>query len=93
VTTPSAPYLPGVDAPHFNSTGGPSCPTAPATSLSATRSATGPLAGLGSANSPAESEFINELMGPASGQQPSAMPQWSSLLLGPLLRGATVTLK
>ncbi|WP_300682097.1 MCE family protein [Nocardioides sp.] len=48
---------------------------------------------LGEVNSPAESELINELIAPTKGQAPSTYPTWSSLLLGPILRGTEVTVK
>jgi phospholipid/cholesterol/gamma-HCH transport system substrate-binding protein len=48
---------------------------------------------LGEVNSPAESELINELVAPTKGKAPSTYPTWSSLLLGPLLRGTEVTVK
>lgn len=49
--------------------------------------------GLGQANSPAENQMIAELLAPTVGMSPSAYPDWGSLLVGPLLRGAEVTLK
>lgn len=49
--------------------------------------------GLGQVNSPAENQMIAELLAPTVGLAPSAYPDWGSLLLGPLLRGAEVTLK
>jgi phospholipid/cholesterol/gamma-HCH transport system substrate-binding protein len=49
--------------------------------------------GLGQVNSPAENQMIAELVAPTVGLSPSSYPDWSSLLLGPLLRGAEVTLK
>jgi phospholipid/cholesterol/gamma-HCH transport system substrate-binding protein len=48
---------------------------------------------MGSANSPDENELINELIGASTGQAPDTLPQWSSLLLGPALRGMTVSLR
>ena len=49
--------------------------------------------GLGDANSPGENELIAELLAPEAGLAPAAYPSWSSLLLGPTLRGAEVTLR
>ena len=49
--------------------------------------------GLGPANSTTENQLINELIAPTAGLRPDQMPAWSSLMLGPLLRGATVTVK
>lgn len=49
--------------------------------------------GLGEANSPAENQLIAELMAPDAGLSPADYPEWSSLLVGPLLRGAEVELR
>jgi phospholipid/cholesterol/gamma-HCH transport system substrate-binding protein len=49
--------------------------------------------GLGLANSPAESELVNELAALTLDRSPQSLPDWSSLLVGPLYRGAKVTLK
>jgi phospholipid/cholesterol/gamma-HCH transport system substrate-binding protein len=49
--------------------------------------------GLGLANSPAENELVNELAALTLHQSPQSLPGWSSLLVGPLYRGAKVTLK
>ena len=49
--------------------------------------------GLGQANSPAENQILAELLAPAQGMAPSDYPGWSSLLLGPSLRGTKVVLK
>jgi phospholipid/cholesterol/gamma-HCH transport system substrate-binding protein len=48
---------------------------------------------IGTANSPAENEVIAELVGPTVGVSPSSFPKWASLLLGPELRGAVVTVQ
>lgn len=50
-------------------------------------------AGLGEANSPAENRLIAELMAPEAGVSPADYPTWSSLLVGPLLRGAEVEVR
>ena len=50
-------------------------------------------AGLGQANSPAENQLLAELVAPSQGIAPSDYPDWSSLLLGPSLRGTKVVLK
>ncbi|MCU1680698.1 MAG: transporter substrate-binding protein [Amycolatopsis sp.] len=44
-------------------------------------------------NSPGEQQLINLLTAPALGVAPSDVPNWSSLLVGPLYRGAEVDLK
>ena len=45
------------------------------------------------ANSPAEQQLFSELLAPVYGVSPDDVPGWSGLLLGPVLRGAEVTLK
>jgi phospholipid/cholesterol/gamma-HCH transport system substrate-binding protein len=45
------------------------------------------------ANTPAEQEFLAQLIAPGMGVEPSQVPGWSSLLLGPMFRGAEVTVK
>ncbi|MFI7677748.1 MCE family protein [Actinophytocola sp. NPDC049390] len=45
------------------------------------------------ANTPAEQEFLAQLIAPGMGVEPSQVPGWSTLLLGPMFRGAEVTVK
>jgi virulence factor Mce-like protein len=45
------------------------------------------------ANTPAEQDFLDELVGPQVGLTADQMPGWSGLLVGPLYRGAEVTVK
>ncbi|MFF6956252.1 MCE family protein [Streptomyces sp. NPDC008317] len=45
------------------------------------------------ANSPQENELINELLAPGIGTDPGSLPDWSSLLTGPVYRGAEVTVR
>jgi virulence factor Mce-like protein len=45
------------------------------------------------ANTPAEQDFLAQLIGPGMGMQPQDVPGWSTLLLGPLFRGAEVSFK
>ena len=47
---------------------------------------------LGAANSPGENQLISELVAPTQGMAPSDYPAWSSLLVGPTLRGTEVSL-
>ncbi|MFC5027492.1 MCE family protein [Streptomyces sp. So13.3] len=49
--------------------------------------------GLGLPNSPQENELVNELLAPAMNASPQSLPDWSSLLAGPVFRGAEVSLK
>jgi hypothetical protein len=45
------------------------------------------------AGSPGEQQLIDLLTAPALGVAPADVPNWSSLLVGPLYRGAEVDLK
>ncbi|HKS47691.1 MAG TPA: MCE family protein [Amycolatopsis sp.] len=45
------------------------------------------------ANTPAEQDFLAQLVGPQVGLAADQMPGWSNLLLGPLYRGAEVTVR
>ncbi|MFS4104126.1 MCE family protein [Streptomyces sp. PD-S100-1] len=89
-------YVPGRDTPAYDASGGPHCypvpylgvPAAPAAQVPATAGQS-----LGPANSPQENQLVNELLAPAAGRQPDDLPDWSSLLAGPTLRGAEVTLR
>lgn len=45
------------------------------------------------ANSPAERDLIAVLLAPSLGVPPNQVPEWSSLLVGPLFRGAEVTVQ
>ncbi|RYJ07425.1 MAG: MCE family protein [Actinomycetales bacterium] len=49
--------------------------------------------GLGQANSPAENQLIAELVAPSQKMSPQDFPAWGSLLLGPVLRGAEVSVR
>jgi len=49
--------------------------------------------GLGPANSPGENQLIAELMAKADGTSPADYPAWGSLVMGPALRGAQVSLR
>ncbi|MFB7597144.1 MCE family protein [Streptomyces sp. NPDC056160] len=89
-------YVPGRDTPSYDASGGPHCypvpylgvPVQPAAQVPATASQD-----LGPANSPQENDLVNELLAPAAGKQPGDLPEWSSLLAGPVLRGTEVTLR
>jgi virulence factor Mce-like protein len=45
------------------------------------------------ANTPAEQEFLAQLIAPGMGVEPSQVPGWSTLLLGPVFRGTEVTVQ
>ncbi|AHH99756.1 MCE family protein [Kutzneria albida] len=72
-------YVPGKDTPAYTEKGGPTCYGSP-------RQASLP-------NSVQENHLINDLIGPSTGVPPQDLPGWSSLLVGPLYRGAEVTLR
>jgi phospholipid/cholesterol/gamma-HCH transport system substrate-binding protein len=76
-------YVAGQDTPVFDAGGGPQCYPVPYTGHGTT-----PLA-----NSPQENELVNELLAPAMHSSPADLPDWSSLLTGPVLRGTEVTVK
>ena len=48
--------------------------------------------GMGLPNSPGEQQIVAELTAAHDGTSPSAVPNWSSMLVGPLYRGAEVAL-
>jgi len=48
--------------------------------------------GMGLPNSPGEQQVVAELTAARDGTSPSAVPSWSSMLVGPLYRGAEVAL-
>ena len=116
ITESRGKYVPGRDAPRFQSGGKARCPYvtgrtgARPASTRATTSSAGPeqiapppsrllrerIAAdddLGDANSPAENRLIAEIEGAASGADPDDYPSWGSLLVGPTLRGAEVSLR
>ncbi|MFC8449198.1 MCE family protein [Kitasatospora sp. NPDC057223] len=94
-------YLPGQDTPVYRASGGPACYSVPYTGAGErpTDSATTPVpattgpAAAGLPNSPQENALVNELLAPGMNTTPQALPDWSSLLAGPVLRGAEVTLR
>ncbi|CAL9573672.1 MCE family protein [Streptomyces sp. Tu 3180] len=89
-------YRPGRDTPAYDSGGGPRCPAVPYLgSLARPAARTAAAAGqdLGPANSPQENDLVNELLAPAAGKHPGELPDWSSLLAGPVYRGTEVTLR
>ncbi|MEV7092511.1 MCE family protein [Amycolatopsis sp. NPDC051045] len=83
VQDPREKYAPGRDTPRFDATGGPKCYGGGAAAPGATDGDLGP------ANSPGERQLVAELLKPALG----AVPDWSSVLVGPALRGTEVTVR
>lgn len=84
----------GTPSRHVGATTDDRPPTIPAPPSDALeQQVTSAANGLGQVNSPAENQMIAELVAPTVGLSPASYPDWSSLLIGPLLRGAEVTLK
>ncbi|MFI7347922.1 MCE family protein [Streptomyces sp. NPDC049936] len=90
-------YRPGRDTPVYDSGGGPRCPSVPYVGAlprpTARTASTAADQDLGPANSPSENDLVNELLAPAAGESPADLPDWSSLLVGPVYRGTEVTLR
>jgi phospholipid/cholesterol/gamma-HCH transport system substrate-binding protein len=83
-------YRPGIDRPVYDAGGGPHCYSVPFRGVPV---GAGASSDLGPANSPGENDLVNELIAPGTSEPPQKMPDWSSTLVGPLYRGAEVTLK
>lgn len=47
---------------------------------------------MGVPNSPGEQQVVSQLLAAERGGSPTAVPAWSSMLVGPMMRGAEVTL-
>lgn len=102
-------YVPGRDAPRYTAGGGPRCyplPYDPSGGVAAQQTPPGqvvPVAdatgvadapgGLGLPNSPQENQLVNELLAPGMREVPTSLPDWSSVLVGPIYRGAKVSVK
>jgi phospholipid/cholesterol/gamma-HCH transport system substrate-binding protein len=92
------------DSPVYRDNTGPHCypiplpvvplndGATPPTSFSPALTSTGG-SGLSLANSPEENEFVNELVGATQDVAPRSLPDWSSVLVGPVYRGRKVELK
>ena len=91
-------YLPGKDTPAYGDNTGPHCYPSPfpgitlhdnqgATQDTTQDTSTAP------GGAPRDSALVRELAAMTLGRPPAAVPGWSSLLVGPLYRGAKVTLK
>ncbi|MFC7217707.1 MCE family protein [Streptomyces polyrhachis] len=96
-------YVPGRDTPRFTASGGPRCYGVPYTGKAAPATRTTPDetartltvkvdGGLGLPNSPEENKLVNDLI-TAGMKQPQELPDWSSLLAGPVFRGAEVSVR
>jgi phospholipid/cholesterol/gamma-HCH transport system substrate-binding protein len=105
---PLGQYTAGHDTPAYRDDTGPHCYPVPLPSVPLNDGATRPTnfgtqltssgvstqgGGVSLANSAQENEFVNELSGAALGVRPTSLPDWSSLLVGPVYRGREVRLK
>ncbi|MEV4002360.1 MCE family protein [Actinomadura sp. NPDC049753] len=92
-------YVPGKDRPRYTDKSGPHCYPVGGTTVprSAPVGAATPVAvapgALGLPNSPEENRLVNELLAPGLQEVPEALPDWSSVLVGPVYRGTEVRLK
>ncbi|MEU2429257.1 MCE family protein [Streptomyces sp. NPDC007861] len=87
-------YVPGKDTPVYEASGGPHCYSVPYTGRPDPARATADAEQtLGLPNSPQENALVNELIAPGMKVAPQSLPDWSSVLTGPVYRGAEVTLK
>ncbi len=88
-------YLPGKDTPRYTASGGPKCYPVPylGAPVPIRAGAASLDQDLGPANSPQENALVNELIAPKAKASPADLPDWSSLLVGPVYRGTEVNLK
>lgn len=101
-------YTYPTDKPVYSDNSGPHCypipfsgvalndGASPVSSFAADASrltSTGGGTGLSLANTPEENEFVNELSGATLNVAPRSLPDWSSLLVGPVYRGREVQVK
>ena len=81
-------YVPGRDTPVYDAGGGPHCYSVPYRGIPSDGT------DLGVPNSPGENDLVNELLAPGvTKAPPRTLPDWSSVLVGPIYRGAEVTVK
>ncbi|MGH3387558.1 MAG: MCE family protein, partial [Actinomadura sp.] len=85
---PSIPFR-GVGAPPGQTRTGVTVPAAAA----APAGMAGAAGVLGPANSPAENQLVNELLAAQLGTAATSLPDWSSVLVGPVYRGTEVRLR
>ncbi|TKG71980.1 MCE family protein [Prauserella endophytica] len=103
VTQSRGKYVPGVDTPGYDETGGPRCypsgvPPTEGVAAAAPGTDAHPLlpgspGDLGLPNSPQERQLLSTVLAPELGLPPGQVPEWSSVLVGPLYRGTEVELK
>jgi phospholipid/cholesterol/gamma-HCH transport system substrate-binding protein len=105
---PLGQYTAGHDNPVYRDNIGPHCYPLPFRGIRLDDGATAPTnygsqltsagmstqdGGVSLANSAQENEFVNELSGASLGVPPRSLPDWSSLLVGPVYRGREVRLR
>jgi phospholipid/cholesterol/gamma-HCH transport system substrate-binding protein len=105
---PLGQYTAGHDTPVYRDDIGPHCYPIPLPIVPLNDGATRPTnygsqltstgvstqdGGVSLANSAQENEFVNELSGASLGVAPRSLPDWSSLLVGPVYRGREVRLR
>jgi phospholipid/cholesterol/gamma-HCH transport system substrate-binding protein len=105
---PLGQYTAGHDTPVYRDDTGPHCYPVPFPGIRLDDGASPPTnfgskltssgvstqsGGVSLANSVQENEFVNELSGASLGVAPRSLPDWSSLLVGPVYRGREVRLK
>jgi phospholipid/cholesterol/gamma-HCH transport system substrate-binding protein len=105
---PLGQYTAGHDTPVYRDDTGPHCYPVPLPIVPLNDGATRPTnfgsrltssgvstqgGGASLANSAQENEFVNELSGASLGVAPRSLPDWSSLLVGPVYRGREVRLR
>ncbi|MQS38738.1 MCE family protein [Streptomyces katsurahamanus] len=84
-------YRPGEDTPVYDADGGPRCYSVPYNGRPAPAARSAPALGL--PNSPEENRLVNELLAMELGKAPRELPDWSTVLTGPVYRGTEVRLK
>jgi phospholipid/cholesterol/gamma-HCH transport system substrate-binding protein len=82
-------YLPGRDTPAYGDNTGPHCYPVPFAGVKLNDV----VGGTGPGGAPQDSALVSELVALTLGRPPATVPGWSSLLVGPLYRGANVVLK
>ncbi|GAA4524650.1 MCE family protein [Amycolatopsis samaneae] len=90
VHDPRDKYVPGRDTPVYDQKGGPRCYGGGGTSPASAFATDGDL---GPANSAGERRLVAEILAPSLGTPAAAVPDWSSVLAGPALRGTEVTVR
>jgi phospholipid/cholesterol/gamma-HCH transport system substrate-binding protein len=91
-------YLPGRDTPAYGDNTGPQCYPVPFGGVklhdtTATAAASATTLGATAGGAPADGALVSELVALTLGRPPASVPGWSSLLVGPLYRGADVVLR